>query len=108
MKAWLEKYLKDQMRITSSLPISEIEKWILLLKAARESGAHLFACGNGGSAANSSHFAVDLGKGASHQKTKKNSAARFRVMSLNDNVPWITALGNDFLYEDIFVEQLKN
>ena len=36
------------------------------------------------------------------------NAKRFRVLSLNDNVPWITALSNDLKYEDIFVEQLKN
>jgi D-sedoheptulose 7-phosphate isomerase len=108
MKAWLEKYLKDQIRITASLPVAEIQEWILLLKAAREKGGHLFTCGNGGSAANSSHFAVDLGKGASRQKKSKDLSARFRVMSLTDNVPWMTALGNDYSYEEVFVEQLKN
>jgi D-sedoheptulose 7-phosphate isomerase len=30
------------------------------------------------------------------------------VLSLTDNVPWITALGNDLSYADVFVEQLKN
>ncbi len=33
---------------------------------------------------------------------------RFRVLSLTDNVPWITAVGNDISYDDIFVEQLQN
>ena len=46
---------------------------------------------------------MDLGKGAS-----LNAERRFRVLSLTDNVPWITALGNDLSYEDVFVEQLKN
>ena len=30
------------------------------------------------------------------------------MLSLTDNVPWITALGNDLSYADVFVEQLKN
>ena len=33
---------------------------------------------------------------------------KFRVLSLNDNVSWMTALGNDYAYEDIFVCQLAN
>ena len=33
---------------------------------------------------------------------------RFRVLSLNDNVSWMTAIGNDYAYEDIFVRQLQN
>ena len=33
---------------------------------------------------------------------------RFRVLSLNDNVSWMTALANDYAYEEIFVGQLQN
>jgi D-sedoheptulose 7-phosphate isomerase len=32
----------------------------------------------------------------------------FRVLSLNDNVSWMTALANDYAYEEIFVRQLEN
>ena len=63
----------------------------------------MFIFGNGGSAANASHFATDLGKGASDKLGKP-----FRVMSLNDNVSWMTAIGNDYAYEDVFVRQLQN
>jgi D-sedoheptulose 7-phosphate isomerase len=59
--------------------------------------------GNGGSAANASHFVTDLGKGASDKVGRP-----FRCLSLNDNVSWMTALGNDYCYEDIFVRQLAN
>jgi D-sedoheptulose 7-phosphate isomerase len=30
------------------------------------------------------------------------------VLSLNDNVGWLTALANDYAYEDVFVGQLQN
>ena len=36
---------------------------ILTLQRARETGATVFTCGNGGSAANASHLAQDLSKG---------------------------------------------
>ncbi len=113
MKLWIESYLKEQARLAQALPVQEIETWVELLQAAREKGAQVFACGNGGSAANCSHFAVDLGKGASGMVAggpahPKETKRRFRVISLNDNVSWMTALGNDVSYDDIYVEQLKN
>jgi D-sedoheptulose 7-phosphate isomerase len=46
---------------------------------------------------------TDLGKGSSDKLGK-----RFKVLSLNDNVSWMTAIGNDYAYEDIFVRQLEN
>ena len=55
------------------------------------------------SAANASHFATDLGKLASDKVGR-----RFRVLSLNENVGWLTALANDYAYEDVFVGQLQN
>jgi D-sedoheptulose 7-phosphate isomerase len=73
------------------------------LKTALEEERQVFTCGNGGSAANASHFATDLGKGASDKLGK-----RFRVLSLNDNVSWMTALGNDYAYDEVFVGQLQN
>ena len=33
---------------------------------------------------------------------------RFRVLSLNDNVSWMTAIGNDYSYDEIFSRQLAN
>jgi D-sedoheptulose 7-phosphate isomerase len=72
-------------------------------RVALEEDRQIFVFGNGGSAANASHFATDLGKGSSDKLGK-----RFRVLSLNDNTSWMTALGNDYAYEDVFVRQLMN
>src|SRR5206468_10603937 len=72
-------------------------------RAALQEDRQIFVFGNGGSAANASHFATDLGKGASDKLGK-----RFRVLSLNDNASWMTALGNDYAYEDVFVRQMMN
>lgn len=59
--------------------------------------------GNGGSASNASHFAHDLCKvGDAALKTDR----RFRTISLTDNVPFLTAVSNDFGYEHVFVQQL--
>src|SRR6185437_6207195 len=74
-----------------------------LLREARDQDSQIFVFGNGGSAANASHFATDLGKGASDA-----SATRFRILSLNDNTAWMTALGNDYSFDDVFLRQLQN
>lgn len=74
-----------------------------LLRQAREAGNQIFTCGNGGSGANASHFACDLGKGAGYGRTN-----RFKIISLNDNIPTLTAYANDVGYDSVFVEQLKN
>jgi D-sedoheptulose 7-phosphate isomerase len=65
----------------------------------------LFLFGNGGSASLATHFACDLGKGTSDPDSSRK---RFRVISLTDNVPVLTALANDCGYESIFAEQLRN
>jgi len=70
---------------------------------ARERGATIFICGNGGSGSTASHFVSDLGKG-----TLNEHFPRFRALALTDNIPLMLAWGNDSSYGDIFVEQLKN
>jgi D-sedoheptulose 7-phosphate isomerase len=64
----------------------------------------VYLFGNGGSAALASHFACDLGKGTAYC----NGGKRFRVLSLTDNLPTLTAWANDTNYEDVFSEQLRN
>lgn len=103
MKQWVTEYIRAQKAAHDSIPADAVAALIEKLRQAVQLGRHIFVFGNGGSAANASHFATDLGKGAS-DKTGK----RFRVLSLTDNVSWMTALGNDYAYEDIFVGQLQN
>jgi D-sedoheptulose 7-phosphate isomerase len=106
VKSWIESYLKEQVRVAQGLPTAEIAEWIQLLKSSRDQDKQIFVCGNGGSGSNSSHFAVDLGKGG--PTPKNDGKKRFRVLSLNDNMAWLTAISNDSAYEDVFVEQLRN
>src|ERR1041384_6689705 len=103
MKQWIEEYVTSQKKAHDSIPSGQVERIIELLRDALKQDRQIFVFGNGGSAANASHLATDLGKGASDKVGK-----RFRVMSLNDNVSWMTALSNDYAYEDVFVGQLQN
>jgi D-sedoheptulose 7-phosphate isomerase len=103
MTNWISSYLADQKAALDSIPADAVSELIDKLKDALANGANIYIFGNGGSAANASHFATDLGKGASDKLGR-----RFRVLSLNDNVSWMLALGNDYSYDDVFVGQLQN
>jgi D-sedoheptulose 7-phosphate isomerase len=103
VKQWISNYLRAQKAAHDSIPVDAVAELIGRLRLALQENRQIFVFGNGGSAANCSHFATDLGKGASDKMGK-----RFRVLSLNDNVSWMTALANDYAYEDIFVGQLQN
>jgi D-sedoheptulose 7-phosphate isomerase len=87
----------DEIGVDKLVDITEV------LWNAYTENRQVFIMGNGGSAATASHFACDLGKG-----TIVEGRLRFRVMSLNDNMGLITALSNDFGYEEVFKEQLIN
>lgn len=103
MKQWISAYIVAQKAALESIPVEAVAQVIELLRQALKEDRQIFVFGNGGSAANASHFMTDLGKGAS-DKTGK----RFRVICLSTDVSWITALGNDYSYEDVFAGQLQN
>src|SRR5437867_12550520 len=103
LNEWLADYIRAQKAAHESIPLDAVGRLVGLLREAWREQRQVFVFGNGGSAANASHFATDLGKGASDKLGQ-----RFRVVSLNDNVSWMTALGNDYSYEDVFVRQLMN
>jgi D-sedoheptulose 7-phosphate isomerase len=103
MKEWIAGYLAAQKAALDSIPVDAVDALVQRFQQALREDRQIFVFGNGGSAANASHFATDLGKGASDRLDR-----RFRVLSLNDNVSWMTALGNDYAYEDLFVRQLMN
>ena len=103
MKQWIYNYINEYKRVLDAIPADQVEAIIYKLKNCLNHDSQIFVIGNGGSAANASHFVTDLGKGSSDAVGK-----RFRCMSLNDNVAWMTALGNDYSYADVFQKQISN
>jgi len=103
MRDYARDYLERSLKVQATLPIEEMARLIEILITARDERRQVFLCGNGGSASTASHLAAWLGKDGS-----KSGKHRFRVVSLNDNIPWLTSLANDEEYSSVFVEQLKN
>ena len=103
MHDWIGNYIARQKEALDSIPADGVANLVGLLREAWREDRQIFVFGNGGSAANASHFVTDLGKGASDKISR-----RFRCMSINDNTPWMTALGNDYAYDQVFAKQLSN
>src|SRR5258706_15991554 len=100
---WVSDYVKAQKAAHDSIPVNGMTQLIEKLRDALKEDRQIFVFGNGGRAANASHFATDPGKGSSDKVGKG-----FRVGSLNDEVGWRAALTNDYLYGNVFVGHLQN
>jgi len=97
----IEHYWLELASIMRAMPFDMLAKAAELLLDCYRRGGTVFILGNGGSAATASHFACDLAKG-----TQAAGLPAFRVVSLSDNVPLMTAWANDTNYDRIFAEQL--
>jgi D-sedoheptulose 7-phosphate isomerase len=96
-------YKTEVLKALETVDLHKVNQAIEWFKEARAVGRQIFVCGNGGSAATASHFACDIVKGASY-----NRSQRFRIMALTDQLSTIMAYANDVSYDSIFVEQLRN
>lgn len=96
-------YRAELLKAIETIDLAKVGRAIEILAEARDQGRCIFVCGNGGSASSASHFATDMIKGASYNREK-----RFRVLSLVDSIPTLTAYSNDVGYECVFVQQLQN
>jgi len=70
----------------------KIARMILDIVSARR----IYLCGNGGSASNAQHFESDL------------QSLNIDAICLNNNAARITALTNDYGWEDIYIKQLQH
>ena len=102
-EVFVRRFLAEFAEVAERFPIDDIDKAVDLLFDAWKNEGKVFIIGNGGSASTATHFACDLAK-----TTIVEGKKRFKVLSLTDNVPLITALMNDEGPASIFIEQLRN
>ena len=101
--AFYSKYAQKLSEILASLEIASVECLAQEIVAARQRNGQIIVIGNGGSAAAASHLVTDLSK-----QRFNDERSLFRAFSLADNVPHFSATANDFGYEKVFTQQLKN
>lgn len=102
LHAAIETHLRRSVQLAQSLGslVALLAQATMLLRHTLEAGHKVLLCGNGGSAAMAGHLAAEL-------------LGRYRVarpglpaVVLNDSPATLTALANDFGYEQVFARQL--
>ncbi len=80
---------------------ADLARAIELMFQCVNSGAKILACGNGGSAADAQHFAAEL-VGRFERERKELGA-----IALTTDSSILTAVGNDYGYDEIFSKQVS-
>lgn len=96
------QYLDGISDLIARLPRDQIARVAEALRDAYQADRVVYVCGNGGSAATASHFALDLAKGTRRTPERR----RLRAVALTDSTPLLTAWANDTEYANVFAEQL--
>jgi phosphoheptose isomerase len=100
--AFFSEYGDATARAWKTVDLGAAEHAADVLLDAYLTGAHVFACGNGGSASIANHLVCDHVKGI-----RTGTGFSPRVTSLSSNVELLTAIANDVSYSEIFSYQLQ-
>ena len=90
------------LKLSASQPLSApiVRAGVLLADALRK-GGKVLACGNGGSASDSQHFAAELINRFEMER------APLAALALTTDTSNLTSIANDYAYEQVFAKQLK-
>ena len=100
LRTHFEEGIELRRRMADTLP-GQIAKAGEALAAALKSGRKALACGNGGSAADSQHFAAELVGRFERER------AGFPAIALTTDTSAITAIANDYDYDRVFSKQVE-
>ncbi len=79
----------------------QVAKAVVAMTDCLQSGGKILACGNGGSAADAQHFAAELvGR---FERERRELAA----IALTTDTSILTAIANDYHYDEIFSKQVR-
>lgn len=91
----------DTKRTAMAAMAAPIEAAARRMTACLRAGGKVMACGNGGSAADSQHFAAELLN--RFEKERPPLAA----IALTTDTSTLTSIANDYRYEDVFAKQIQ-
>lgn len=103
VKAFADWYRARTIEQWKRLDLEALAKVAAIVERAQAAGRFIWVCGNGGSAASAAHVGCDFGKTASRPRAKP-----LKCVSLADNTAFLTAIGNDLSFDEIFSRQLEN
>ncbi len=99
----LTSLIEDHIRCLRQVDTlsEEIEKTGALLLNCLLAGGKLLVCGNGGSASDAQHFAAEI------VGRFENERKAFPAVALNTDTSILTAVGNDYGYDEVFARQVE-
>ena len=97
----IDNYFNDIRLVLDSINKDSIIKLSDLVCECIKSNKTIFIAGNGGSASNASHICGD------YLKSLYDDFNRIRIICLNDNHSFFSAVSNDYSFEQVFDQQLK-
>ena len=97
----INKYFLKLRQLVSNFSDDLVKKLGVIIVNTANKGGRIFLCGNGGSAALANHVVCDLNKIRDHRGKRT-----IKAISLSSNIPYLSAISNDFSYEDVFKYQL--
>jgi len=101
-REFIEGFLEQSRQLIGSIDQHLVEQFVDVLAEAWKRGSTTYLCGNGGPASTAQHMAADL-----MNCTRVEGKPRFRALSLNDNMPLISALTNDEGWGRVYTSQLE-
>ena len=100
--AWTSALAAHRETIDAIAPLgADIGKAAGLVADAFSAGGQLIVCGNGGSAADAQHIAAEFVGRYLKERTP------FPALALNANSSAVTAIGNDYGFDEVFARQLR-
>jgi phosphoheptose isomerase len=99
---FVEDYYRNFVEVINSFDKSSMPAVMEIFSNVAAVGGTIWVAGNGGSAAISDHAVCDVTK-LTHAEGKPT----VKSISLASNGPMLTALANDYAYEDVFSKQLE-
>ena len=97
-------YISLVKDLLSDIDYSLLKKVVSIIKDSSKNNNTIFVAGNGGSSSTASTFVNDVGFDVFKRSSKKD---KIKIVSLNDNIPSLTAISNDLSFNEIFKSQIE-
>jgi DnaA initiator-associating protein len=103
IKDWIQESIRVKQAIHDDPQLrKQIEIASALMIGVIREGGTIYVCGNGGSASDSAHFVAEL-----MNRFSMNREYPLPAIDLSAMNSTITAIANDYSYDEIFAKQLK-
>jgi D-sedoheptulose 7-phosphate isomerase len=97
-------FIEESASIIKNQYANVLEQAIDILFDAWKDGRWVYIMGNGGSASTATHLAADLAKTICESPQDRG----MKAMALVDNIPYVSAMVNDWGWDNLYVNQLHN